>query len=1163
MARYRLIHIFLLAALCVCAPVLASADETATFTTSAIPNVLIILDNSNSMDQSFTGNAVGPWRTDSRLVEAKRALINSVVNPYIDQLRIGLMTYAQSGVVARHLHYVDYFRSYNPATYCPNPPAECVDFCTTGSLSSKSACQSSCVGQNASFNADRIDVDEVFGLYAYGSADRTRLCKIAYPKTQRLTNPTNTANYMYYKVPAAFYSGSNAGSAFCYSGAYNPSESGSDSYRCYASKTGTDDGSYAGANPGQYGGGYFNSTFTATDDDIALGFVNDWGRRMGWSYSGRVWFSNGSPGGGNLDIEIATNNTSTNAQKNALLAKLATKEGDENGYMSCASSGNGCAHVVAAGLTPTAGTLQTAYTYFKDGLGGGKASPIQYWCQPNFIIYVTDGLPSVSENGTIGSADSLKPAVLAKLNQLRNVVKRFGSDDRNFDIKTYVLGVGMTPEAKQMLNDFAIAGGTSVDGTAYYADNPGQLASAIGVILQDIIDRTYSFTTASIKANRLQNENYLFVASFDPIGNKAFWPGHLQRYQIDPGTGVIASGYDWDAAERLISAGGAGRDIFTYVGGGKQQFSVANMNITQAHLGASSAADRATIINTIRGGMAAGILGDSFHSNPVNVSAPNRYYQDNRDANGAYNTFRMDHQRNTDDQKIILLGANDGQLHAFSAATGDEKWSFIPPNMLPKLKLTLPPNTQHSYLVDGPLTVSDAWLGSGDGTSKASSDWKTVAVVSIGKGVDTQGACGTNCNTCPTPGYCYKYNVCLMNASTCKDSQDKCVTPTYLWSASASCDTDFSAVYNPLTGHVHYCGYHALNVTETLTPSYLWHVGGSIGVPASSGPFMGEPWSKMQIGRVLIGGQEKWVGFFGGGFNPNNCAGGGGDCDTRGKGFFVVDLSNGQVIWKYTFTDNALMTHSLVSSPAIIDIDNDGLIDTAYVGDMQGNIWRFKFCKSGASCTTSNWNGSLLYDALGGGEGQRPIYGQITAARDLSGNLWIYWVTGDRSDPTKTSTNEKVFGLREDLPDQQLTFRAGGGGNFENVTSLSNTCSSTTRGWYMNFTGEEKSFSDVSVFGGVIYFTTYTPPTTCSNPCESAGKSWFYAISMRDCSGALNGARKYDMGGGMASSPIISVSSSGHGDIVANIGPTPIRLPFDPAGRQGSSTLFWRDRRIQ
>lgn len=1158
MFRYRVAVLAFVLFLCCFLPFGAWADETATFTTSAVPNVLIILDNSNSMDQDFYGNAVTSWRTDSRLVQAKKAIIDYVVTPYVNQLRIGLMTYAQNNVQARRLHYADYFRSYNPASYCAAPPQECVDYCVTGDAGKQATCQASCAGQNASFSTaftDELFTDLV--NYPYNNSHRENYCKIAYPKTQRMPNPTSPGDYTYYKVPGTYYSPTNDGTAFCYvTAGYVTTEAGTGftpyNFDCYGTKTNTND------NFANYGTYRFSSAFQATDEDIALGFNGQFGRRQGWSYSGRTWFANSSPGGGYLDVKIDTN--TSNSQLNSLLAKLATHENDETGYMTCGSAGNGCAHVVSAGLTPTAGTFATAFTYFQSGLGGGKPSPIQYYCQPNFIIYVTDGLPSVAENGTTGNAAALKAAVEARIIALRSLTKTISGQARTFDIKTYVLGVGMTAEAKTMLNAFAQAGDTSVNGSAYYADNPAQLSAALSQIVQDIIDRTYSFSTASVKSNRLQDEDYIYVASFDPMGNKSFWPGHLQRYQIDPNTNEVSATFSWDAAIGLVGRSADSRTVFTFTGS-QQSFTDGNTNITQSMLGAATPLERTAIINFIRGGSSGYKLGDPFHSNPINVSASNRYYQDMRDLNNAFSAFRATNTlARTGDNKIILIGANDGQLHAFGAASGSEVWSFIPPNLMPKLKTLMPPNSLHGYLVDGPLSVSDAWIGSGDGTSKSVSDWKTIAVIGLGKGVDTQGTCASNCNSCLTPSYCYKYNVCLMNNVTCKDSQDRCVTPSYLWSASPNCDSNFSPEYNTGTAP-YYCGYHALNVTNTTSPSYLWSVRG---VTSGDGPYLGEAWSRMAIGKVLISGQEKWVGFFGGGFNPNNCSGGG-SCDTRAKGFFVVDMSNGQILWRYTYANNASMTHSMVSGPAIVDTDSDGFIDSAYVGDLQGNIWRFKFCKYGQpSCSTSNWTASLMYDALAGGEGQRPIYGQITAARDTYNNLWIYWVTGDRADPTATSTNEKVFGLREDLPNQITTYRAGGGGNFENVTSLSQTCSNLTRGWYMNFTGQEKSFSDVSVFGGVIYFSTYEPPSSCSNPCESAGTSRFYAIRQADCSGAISGQRSISLGGGMASSPIMSVSSTGQGGVFVTLGSgAPYHVPIDPGGATGTRGLFWRDRRVQ
>ena len=42
-------------------------------------------------------------------------------------------------------------------------------------------------------------------------------------------------------------------------------------------------------------------------------------------------------------------------------------------------------------------------------------------------------------------------------------------------------------------------------------------------------------------------------------------------------------------------------------------------------------------------------------------------------------TFKETHANR---EKLVYVQANDGMLHAFKADTGEEKWAFIPPNVL-------------------------------------------------------------------------------------------------------------------------------------------------------------------------------------------------------------------------------------------------------------------------------------------------------------------------------------------------------------------------------------------------------------------------------------------------------------------------------------------------
>ncbi len=488
------------------------------------PNVLIILDNSNSMDEDFYGNAVGSFSSASKMVVAKKALIDIIQN-LKNNLRIGLMTYRLQNVEYYYIHNSPYFVSYEPKSYCPDPPPECETYCKTGSLSAKSVCSSNCLSKNPFFDVDYFD--EIITNYPIGSEERDRYCHLVYPKTQRIVNPTDTSHYIYYKQALPMYSTSNLHTAFCYSETYNPDEgSPYDDYSCYTKKTGTSD-SYSG-----YSSYWFTSKFIPTDTDFALGFL-DFGRRLSWWYIGRTWFSNSSPGDGYLHVKVDdliddSNNTTTTYD--ALLQKLDPKENDESGYMSCNKSNkNKCPYIISAGLTPTAGTLQTAIDYFQ-----GNDSPIQYRCQRNFIVYVTDGLPSVDEDGNTDTADNLMPSVLSKLDTLRNLSKEIDGTDYNFDIKTYILGVGLTNDAKAKLDEMAIHGGTDVDGHAYYADNPTQLRDSLNKIFKDILKKAASGTSISVLAEKNKKGATIVQAVFYP--EKRFdtktvsWIGYLYQY---------------------------------------------------------------------------------------------------------------------------------------------------------------------------------------------------------------------------------------------------------------------------------------------------------------------------------------------------------------------------------------------------------------------------------------------------------------------------------------------------------------------------------------------------------------------------------------------------------------------------------------------------------
>ena len=1100
--------LFVLIAVSVFMGIRAHADDTDLFIAPVKPNILIIVDNSNSMDEDFYGNAVGSFASSSKSVVGKKEL-RTVIDSYKKKLKVGLMSYNISGLSAQHLHNSPVFVFYEPKSYCPNPPSECVTYAQTGDGSARSICRDACKADNPSFDVDYFD--EILTNYGIGTEQRTRYGNLVYPHTQRKVNPTDPSNYLYYKHAIAFYSGSNLGIAFCYGTGYSPNDGTSDSYTCWSSKTGTND-DY----PSGYGGSSSGISLVPTDSDYALGY-GDFSKRWHYYHVGRTWFSGGSPGNGYLHVQaddLTDKFGNPTATYTNVWNKLDPKENDETGYMSC--GGNACSFITNAGLTPTAGTLQEAINYFR-GVGiYDKKSPITERCQKNFIIYVTDGLPSVNESGTPGSASSLMPTVLAKLDALRNIVKNVKGTDHTFDIKTYVLGLGLTDDAKLKLDEMAVHGGTDNSGKAYYADKPEELATGLESIFSNIIDHCYSYTSPSVPSVRMVDKDVLYTSSFIPEEKSPFWMGTLKAYQLnEDGTLSVDAGGNplnsplWDAGINLKGVAPNDRNILTYARGAMRNFTSAE--ITKGDLGVFTNTQRNEIIDYVRGNVQDTYdlnhnenktelrpwkLGDIFHSNTVIVGSPSPYFRDTGfDGTGGF------YENNKNRTKVVIVGANDGMLHAFNATTGAEEWAFIPNSLLTNLQIMM---TTHTYYVDSTPKVSDVWFySSDDDTTKSADEWRTVLVCGLRKGG--------------------------------KD-------------------------------------YFALDITDTLNPQYLWHF------PRRSDPkilnyddfvnnTLGQSWSEPAIGKVKIkqgsNDLDRYVAFIGGGYDPTEKVG---QDATVGRAFFVVDIKTGYIIKRFSGLTG--MTHCFAAPPTAVDSNMDGYIEKIYIGDLGGQMWVFDVSDS----QVTNWTGQVLFKANGSDTEKHMIYYQPAVAFDKNRVPWVFFGTGNREDPNQFGDPpERFYAVMDDGSGNYPRREA----DLDNVTpDAKNTFNiATTNGWYIILDNQAQSLEKVlarpTMFNQLVYFTTYKNKDT-DDPCSGAGVSTLYALEYRSGGGALGveelselsgdaKPRSKDIGIGAPSTPVISVSTKAQGSLI--IGTTSGQIfsqqAFSPTS--GKVLLYWRE----
>jgi len=307
-------------------------------------------------------------------------------------------------------------------------------------------------------------------------------------------------------------------------------------------------------------------------------------------------------------------------------------------------------------------------------------------------------------------------------------------------VKTFTIGFG--PEfddndvggAKAFLQEVASKG----KGEAKTANNSSELAEAFDQITANISNVSSTFATASIGVNsfnRAQTRNDLYFSVFNSDDHLK-WDGNLKRYQLgrgpDPdGTGPLqrpfiiegttpgvsavdpTTGFFKDGAQsfwsdspdgKVVTAGGAAnelpaaasRKVYTHIGtnpaaGGSfaNLIDIGAAAVTDTILDtATGTPTRAEVIDFAKGGGTnAKRMGDPLHSQPVVVTYANA-------------------QTTTPDD-TVFVSTNDGYLHAIDASTGIERWSFVPQELLPRLKQLMidPATSTRTYGLDGDIRI--------------------------------------------------------------------------------------------------------------------------------------------------------------------------------------------------------------------------------------------------------------------------------------------------------------------------------------------------------------------------------------------------------------------------------------------------------------------------
>lgn len=167
--------------------------------------------------------------------------------------------------------------------------------------------------------------------------------------------------------------------------------------------------------------------------------------------------------------------------------------------------------------------------------------------------------------------------------------------------------------------------------------------------------------------------------------------------------------------------------------------------------------------------------------------------------------------------------------------------------------------------------------------------------------------------------------------------------------------------------------------------SMLWEVS-----PASLGQNIGKP----VIGRLPDG---HWAAIFGNGYNSAS----------QQAALIMVNLADGSVTTINTGVGSTGNPNGLAAA-YLWDSNNDGGFETAYAGDLQGNVWRFDL--------TSN-TPTKLFQATDESGTSQPITAGVRVSRDPeTGKTWVFFGTGKflgDSDPPNRQV-QTWYGLIDD-----------------------------------------------------------------------------------------------------------------------------------------------------
>lgn len=801
------------------------------------------------------------------------------------------------------------------------------------------------------------------------------------------------------------------------------------------------------------------------------------------------------------------------------------------------------------GYTPLSETLYESYLYWagKDvkygnsskpsnstgvTLPGNKTydSPIEYTCQSNYNIYLSDG--DAKEDGDADSEIETLIGANCSGNCMDELAQYMHENDiydgmtDKQSVTTYTVGFA---SEHALLRATAEKSG----GKYYQANNAAELTEIFNKIIAEIlsVNSTFSSPAVSINAfNRSTHRNELYFTLFKP-GIGPHWNGNLKRFKlvfdadglpvihdlaskdaIDAKTGFFADDvHSWwtdvagaaDGGE-VVKGGAAAhianRTVYTYTGSAapvkvdltlaEHKFHEDNTNITDAMMDIKPSDPigfRNKVIQWARGLDAYDdngdgsttddrqFMGDPLHSEPALIQYDASYITDPASGSPIIDP-------NSDPDITAYVATNDGVLHAIDTRSGEEVFSFIPQETLALQRV-----------------VADNLAGNGKAY-----------------GID---------------GSINSLVIDVNENGIIEKSTDK----VYIF-------------FGQRRGGNH---YYAMDVTDRDKPLLMWVINGG------KGDFkeLGQTWSSAQVKKIKLQNKDKYVLVFGGGYDLDQDAVTSRTADNIGNAVYIVDalgdasgFGGGSRLW---WASNAAaadlvladMKYSIPARLKAVDVRGDGYLDRIYVGDMGGQIWRFDIQKGDTSGATLNSlvTGGRIADLSQDGSkaNNRRFYYPpdvaFIAEPYKAPYLALAVASGYRAHPLELGNQDRIYMLRDnylfdpppatafsspiteaDLYDATDNTIGQGATDLIKTTEINNL--NAAKGWYVtldeldgSFIGE-KGLSEVLIIEGLVIASTYIPQDSATTKiCEPVdGKGRVYFMNLGDATPVYNFDKSVD-----------------------------------------------------